>query len=152
MDIIVDTRETKPWTFEGYQDVQVISKKLDAGDYSLLGRENEIRIERKASTGELAGNFYQKYKQFKNELLLLEQVTHRYLVCEFPIHFVFDFPHNSGIPKRIWPKLRATGQQLMHRIELFEERHGLKTIFCGDRATAEDVTYCLLKEFHDEQN
>ncbi len=41
--IIIDTREQRPYSFE----TATISRKLDIGDYSLSGFENDFAIERK---------------------------------------------------------------------------------------------------------
>jgi len=42
--IIVDTREQKPYQFSGRQ---VLSRKLDTGDYSLEGFDDQFAVERK---------------------------------------------------------------------------------------------------------
>ncbi len=56
--VAVDTREQKPWTFKDIQGgprelhrplkVLVERKKLDQGDYSIIGLEDHIAIERKS--------------------------------------------------------------------------------------------------------
>jgi len=60
--IVVDTREQKPlWK------KNIISKKLDVGDYSIEGYEDKISIERK-SLGDLFGTLGKGNKRFKKEL------------------------------------------------------------------------------------
>lgn len=51
----MDSREQYPYAFGGAE-----VRKLDYGDYTLAGKENEIFIERKASVAELAGNLTTK--------------------------------------------------------------------------------------------
>jgi len=61
-NIVVDTREQKPlWR------KNIISKKLDVGDYSIEGHEDKITIERK-SPGDLYGTLLSGHKRFKKEL------------------------------------------------------------------------------------
>lgn len=43
--IVVDTREKKPLPFKGYKTIR---RKLDYGDYSLIGLERQIVVERKS--------------------------------------------------------------------------------------------------------
>jgi len=60
--IVVDTREQLPlWKKD------VISKKLDVGDYSIEGYENKIAVERK-SLSDLFGTLGGGHKRFKAEL------------------------------------------------------------------------------------
>lgn len=60
--IVVDSREQNPlWT------KNVTVKKLDTGDYSIEGHENEISIERK-SLPDLFGTLGKGHKRFKKEL------------------------------------------------------------------------------------
>ena len=37
MEIIIDTREQKPWGFSSYSNIVTTSRKLDNGDYSIIG-------------------------------------------------------------------------------------------------------------------
>ena len=60
--IVVDTREQKPlWKKD------VVTKKLDVGDYSIEGEEQNIGIERK-SLPDLYGTLGSGHKRFKKEL------------------------------------------------------------------------------------
>jgi len=44
--VVIDTREQKP-LFTNHPNLPIVHKKLDDGDYSLLGYEDKITIERK---------------------------------------------------------------------------------------------------------
>jgi len=61
--IVVDTREQKPlWTGD-----KIERKKLNAGDYSILGEEDNMAIERK-SLSDLFSTLGMGHKRFKAEL------------------------------------------------------------------------------------
>ncbi len=83
--ILVDSREKRPWDFFGDDDFeQVITQKLDAGDYSLLEPSGLIIIERKASADELFLNFSKKSEKerFYREVERLKQYQYRFIVIE----------------------------------------------------------------------
>ena len=76
--IVVDTREQAPW-FQGYPNVVV--KKLDVGDYSLKGFEDEVAIERKSVT-DLLGCIGKERRRFERELERMRGYRFKALVVE----------------------------------------------------------------------
>lgn len=93
IEIIKDTREKegKGWTWEpeeeaknGIKIVGTIDQVLDAGDYSIKGFEDQIRIERKQNFSELFGNMtpVANRERFERELEKLRNVPYRYLLIE----------------------------------------------------------------------
>jgi DNA excision repair protein ERCC-4 len=72
MIVIIDTREKQYGHLLPYfrkNNIQLRRKLLLFGDYTLLGLENKIVIERKSSLDELALNLTKRRQQFKNELM-----------------------------------------------------------------------------------
>jgi DNA excision repair protein ERCC-4 len=63
--IIQDTREQNPLQFS--HNTEVVCRKLDQGDYSVAGLENEITIERK-SLSDLLGSITTGRERFAREL------------------------------------------------------------------------------------
>jgi ERCC4-type nuclease len=115
--VVIDTREQHPWEFP---DNAKANKKLDTGDYSILGFENIIAIERKKSVSELATNLSES--RFKDVLERLSKIKHAYMVFEFDIDEVYSFPVGSDIPKKLWDKLRISGNYIIKRlIDIQEE-------------------------------
>ena len=104
---------------------------LKTGDYTLAGYEDIFTIERKASTGEFATNINEA--RFSRELVRLDGLKHSFLIFEFTLDDVYSFPFNSGIPAKIWPKLRVTSNYMLKRIIEIETNHNVKVIFAGDR-------------------
>ena len=66
LQIIQDTREQYPFSFEGYP-VEVKPGTLPTGDYSLDGFEDRIAIERKAA-GDLISCMTGGRERFRREL------------------------------------------------------------------------------------
>lgn len=69
MQIIVDSREKAPYTFESerYNDMYIVSGKLDVGDYSVKGAENLVACERK-SISDLIQSISRERDRFEREL------------------------------------------------------------------------------------
>lgn len=89
--IIQDTREQKPWSFDHItkrvkaQDTPVLITvelaKLDSGDYSIKGFEDQIAIERK-SAADLVSTIFYRRKQFMAELERLQQMQWSGIIVE----------------------------------------------------------------------
>lgn len=83
--LIVDSREKTPFDVSNDPDFGgSITKKLDAGDYSLEGLEHIICIERKAGGNELFQNFCDEdgRERVRREMERLQKVKYRFIVIE----------------------------------------------------------------------
>jgi len=136
MIILRDNREQTPWEFSNF-DVEVVPTTLKTGDYTIQGYENIFVCERKATTGELAINIGKKWKAFSNELTRMEQFKERYLICEFPLGYIYDFPAYSGIPIKEWKFLKIKSEFLAKRIEDIISEFNIKVIFTENKLEAE---------------
>lgn len=116
------------------------------GDYSVEGFEHIVTIDRKRSMGEIANNLSEA--RWPGFLERMKQVQHPYIVFEFPLDDVLSFPVNSGIPKRIWPKLKANPNFLLSSIVKLSLM-GIHTIFAGDRDNAEKIALKILQKVVD---
>jgi hypothetical protein len=137
MIILQDTSEQKPWDFSfyGYE-----SKKynLDTGDYTTEELKDIYRVERKASTGELAINIGSKGRQFYAEMERMLDYKHRYIICEFPFQDLLTFPLNSGIPKSKIPHLKISKNFLISSLERIENKYNIEIIYAINRDAARD--------------
>lgn len=123
--IIVDTKEKKPWVFEG----ESIRRGLPTGDYTLEGYEDQFVIERKGTPGELIKNLTQA--RFTKELERLESFKMAFIVCEFTMADIIAFPLNSGIHPSRWRKLRVTASFFLKRFIEIQIRYKTKVILAG---------------------
>ena len=148
--IVRDTREKVDFWDFSYAGHDMIDSALKSGDYSLEGYEDQISIERKKSTGELSGNLGIKIKQFRNELERLRSYKVKYVLCEFSISDVLNFPQNSGIPKKLWSKLRMSGAYMSKLIQELSDEYDIIFLFCDDKTCAEETAIQIFKEFIDK--
>jgi DNA excision repair protein ERCC-4 len=145
--IIVDTREQTPWEF-GYHDTA--KRKLDTGDYSIEGFEDLLAIERKKSVSELATNLSES--RFVDVLDRLSKIPHSYMVFEFDLNDIYSFPVGSDIPKKMWDKLRISGNYIIKRLIEIQLQYNIQIVFCADASNAERFTISLMKRIYERYN
>ena len=102
------------------------------------GLEDVLCIERKASTGELAMNLGKKQKQFDAEIERMSEFRWAYILCEFSIDTLMQFPKNSSIPHNRWKYLRMNGKFMWRKICEYKEQYGIETLFCDTKENAEE--------------
>ena len=146
-EVIVDTRERTGWDFSDYELVTgSVNTKLDTGDYSIVGLEDRICIERKKSVQELAQNVTQD--RFKREMERMAEFPHKFLLLEFDMYDVANYPVGSELPKRLWDKLKIKGPYIFSFLDNIQLDYGINVVFCGSRQYAQDAAYRLMKKCH----
>lgn len=146
-EIKSDTREQRPWIFPPTKECKgTIKATLKSGDYTLTGLEKIFVVERKASTSEISQNFCQD--RFESELIRLEEFEKPFLICCFTLADLFSFPSNSGIPSKLWYKIRITPQFLVKRLTELQSKYKTQFIFAGEHA--QSYVYSLFKQMAKE--
>ncbi len=151
MHILIDSREKIPLNFSFWSDVDTSTICLKFGDYSLLGLQGRVFVERKASSGELYGNLVKNYKRFKKELERAKDCHYKYIICEFLQEDILNFPKNSGIPIFLQKKLRFKGNFFNNRILKIEENYDIKFIFCGSAEKASEMVIEIFKTIENNE-
>lgn len=144
MKIIRDTRERNGWEFPFQDNVEIVSRKLDCGDYTTEILENFVVIERKATATELANNLGKRTAKarFYREFDRMKDLQKAYIVCEFPESNVYEFPRNSGMSHAQLSRVRMNGNYLRKLIaQITEDYSNIEVVFCSDRDEAENFTY-----------
>jgi len=152
MKIIRDTREKNGWEFP-FHEVEMLSEKLDCGDYTTELLRDFVVIERKATATEIANNLGKKTAKarFYREFDRMKDLRKAYIVCEFSESDVYTFPHNSGMSKAQIAKVRMNGnylRKLMSQIEY--DYNNIEVVFCSNRENAEEFTYDTLSQWESE--
>ena len=81
---VIDTREQKPYEFTNSESVSTVHRKLDAGDYSAVGYENVVAVERK-SLDDFAQTVIRDWDRFHRELKKLQTYKAACIVVEASI-------------------------------------------------------------------
>ena len=143
--IIVDTREQTPWEF-GFHTTS--KRKLDTGDYSIEGLESLFTIERKKSVGEIANNITES--RFKDVLNRMGKIPHSFMIMEFNIEDIYTFPVGSDIPKKMWDKLKISGNYIMKYLVEIQLNYNIHVLFCDNAESAERTAVSIMKRIYEK--
>jgi ERCC4-type nuclease len=141
--VIVDTREQQPWSFDNYVKA---NKKLDTGDYSVEGLENLLAIERKKSINEIANNIVES--RFKDVIDRLSKIKYAYILLEFDLNNVLNYPIGSSLPKHMWDKVKISPSFIMKHILEWQMFHNIKVMFCGSADNAEQTAEYIMNKVY----
>ena len=146
---IVDTREKDPWMLRSASIGERTIKKLDTGDYSIEGLESILCIERKKSVAEFAANSTEK--RFKDELNRMLPFKYRFIILEFSISQIIDYPVGSNIPKSRWSNIGIRGPYIMKFISEIQVNYGINVIFAGSTENAEYTAVNIMKRVYERE-
>ena len=135
MVIICDSREQAPFQFQGWT-VELRQAALPSGDYSLIGFEDRVALERK-SIDDLVGCFMGDNRgRFEKELARARSYELFAVVVEAGLPDVAQGRYTSNMKP----------QAALQTITAFFVRYGVPFMFCGSRAGAEYMTASLLSK------
>jgi len=134
MKILIDTREKQAYEFENSEVGTV-----PIGDYSIVGLENHIAIERK-ELNDLIGCLTTDRDRFERELFKGRSLDYFCLVIEASLKDIISQKYRS----KMEPK--AAIQSLL----AFSIRHRLPVWFCESREFAQRITESLLCKYAKE--
>jgi len=128
--VIRDTREQEGWSFSTSGSCQgTVSEKLDTGDYSLHGYEDVFTIERKGSIAEFAKNVVQD--RFERELERMNPIKHSYILLEFNMDELINYPSSLKINYHQKKKIRLRGSFILKRMLEISLKYKPRILFCG---------------------
>lgn len=131
--VIQDTREKErpgKWHFSVSDYCNgTIEQTMKTGDYTLLGFENDFILERKGKLSEFATNINEA--RFTRELERLEEFKYPFLLLEFSMGDVMQWPLNSGIPKDKIHLIRTTKHFILLKMNEILVKYKTKIILAG---------------------
>lgn len=143
-NIIIDTREQKPWAFAG---CNTINKKLDTGDYSIEGLEDLLCIERKNSVSEIANNISEA--RFKAEILRMNDYLYKFILLEFSLQDVLNYPIGSTVPRRLWSKIKIKPAYILKYLTELQIKHNINVVFCDNPEAANQMAFSIFKRVNE---
>jgi len=129
--VAIDTREQLPYRFPN-----AITGTLTTGDYSLVGFEDRIAIERKTKS-DAYRSLGRGRARFQREVQRLAQLDYAAIVIESDLSGFLQQPLFS----RLSPN-SAIGTLLSWSVQ-----YGIHTFFAGDRRRGNNLTRQLLMKF-----
>jgi ERCC4-type nuclease len=148
--VIKDTREQDGYFFSEFNTCAgMIDQKLDTGDYSILGMEDKICIERKGCVEELAVNLGQKKHAFLAEVERMTPFPHKFIVLEFSLEDLIKFPDETRIPVKNKAALKITGKYMLKCLFEFQLYNNVQILFCGNKYNAFLAVSSILKRVNE---
>ena len=142
--VVIDTREKSPWCFSSAAILGTEYKKLDTGDYTVVGLEDKLCIERKRDISELAGNIHEK--RFHKELERMMDYKYRYLLLESSMTRLIEYPLHEDLPPTVLSRIKVSGKYLLKCVNRMQVKYGVNIIYCGNVFNAQWVATNLMKE------
>jgi len=149
--IIKDTREQIPWEFNFEHTVAEEIGTIKTGDYTIKGLEDKICIERKGCIEEFANNLGRDYIRFKKEMIRMDEFEHAFIICEFPLRDLIDYPFH-GHNTKLQQTTRISGSYLLKVIFELQLEHKVKIMFCGNKFYAMKTALSLMKRVNERYN
>lgn len=141
--VLIDTREQKPFSFDGSVFKETEVRKLEYGDYCLAGLEHKLFIERKATVVEIASNVVEQ--RFKNLIEKIRDYKWKFLICEFSYDQILMFPDGAGIPEFRKKQVKVSPAFILAYLSTLMVRYGINVAMCGNKEAANAVCIDILK-------
>lgn len=129
--VAVDTREKMPYEFA----VSKV-KTLKTGDYSIVGQEDQVAIERK-TLADAYSSLGRQRRRFRLEVERMQELTYAAIVIEADLRSFLE----PAVFSRVNPRA-ALGSLLAWAVA-----YGIGIFFAGDRKHGNDITLRLLEQF-----
>lgn len=134
--VIIDTREQEPYGFDPMW-VAPVRRALPAGDYSLVGYETAVAVERK-TLDDFVATAVRARERFARELRALAAYDLGCVVVEATVEDLLARRYRSGAhPHAVF------GATVSIVVD-----HGVPVYFCGDRQIACRFVEALLLRYH----
>jgi len=133
--IVVDSREQRPYDFTRF-NAQVVRAGLKTGDYSLMGLETVVAVERKA-LDDLVGCLTVGRDRFERELVRAKDLACFAVVVEASMEDVARHRYKS----------RMAPDAAIQSVLAFQVRYGVPFVWADCRNRGEYVTHSILQKY-----
>jgi len=140
--IIIDSREQTPYTFDIINPVPSTTiRGLKTGDYSILGFEDRVTVERKSLT-DLYGSLGAGRDRFQREMLRMRDLEYAAVVIEAPWMTIINKPPSRS---------RLLPVSVIATIVAWSQRYKVHWIPCPNRVFAEKITHRILDRWYRDE-
>lgn len=145
MKVIKDTREKQGWHFVSTEKCEgTITQTLKTGDYTIEGLEDKLCIERKGAVSEFAQNLMDE--RFYREMERAAEYPHSYIILEFTLYDLINYPRTAHIPLKVKNKIRINGKFLVYKMCELQNNYPVKIIFAG--AEGQEMAYMIMRSIY----
>lgn len=138
----VDTREKSGWWFpEDYYCDGSLRATLKTGDYTIVGWEDKLTIDRKGKISELCTNLVQP--RFEREMERMASFETAIILMEFTEEEFDKWPYECGLSKAQEKMVRTRPKFLRKKMYELSEKYNV--IFTYGGANAKEIAYELFR-------
>jgi ERCC4-type nuclease len=130
--IVIDSREQRGYQYEG-----AVTKALRSGDYSIIGLEDKIAIERK-SKQDAFSSLGAGRKRFENEVKRLSEYDYSAIVIESSLTDFLQPP----------PFTRMSPKAALNSLVSWSVKYKVFIFFASDRRLARALVYRILEKYY----
>jgi ERCC4-type nuclease len=148
--ILQDVKEKRPFLFPG-KSLHIQKVKLPVGDYSLLGYEHSISVEKKSSPLEIQKNIGQS--RFWNQLKKMSQYAQKLILCTFSQNqfFTWNAPGlkvGSGKNRKL---IYYNANHVFSTFKAMADEYKIDVVYAESKSSAENyLLEFLTNAFHTE--
>lgn len=151
--IIRDTREQQGWFFPEYQQcVGTEVGTLKTGDYAIKEFPDLLCIERKSSVPEIATNVVREKDRFLRELERMRPYTYKYIICEFSMDDLMNYPENLKIAEDKKKAIKTNGKFLIRTLLEMQMEYNFQLLFCGNSRNAFITAASIMKRVYEKHS
>lgn len=129
--IVIDTREQLPYKYKGS-----VKKALKSGDYSILGLENVIAIERKTKE-DAYGSCGARRVRFEKEMVRLSRLDYSAVVIETTLEDLLIQPSFTKMNPLV----------VINSFVSWSVKFGVHIFFASDREYGSRLVKCILEKY-----
>jgi len=150
-DVIRDTQEKKNfWMFGEYSEIEhVIDQHLKTGDYTIVGLEDMLCIERKHTIAELAKNLSEA--RFERELIRMSAFKYAYIILEFGLDDAYNYPYVDIVPYKVRSKAKLRGPFIFKKLGEMCVKYNINLIPCNSPKYAEAMVVSIMKRVYEQE-
>ena len=104
-------------------------------------------IERKKSVSEIATNITEK--RFKDVIARITTYKYPFILLEFDMDDVLQYPIGSNVPKKMWDKLKITPGFILKHLTELQVYFNIKVLFCGSASNAEKMAIAIMRRVYE---
>ena len=134
--IITDSREKNPYMFK-----DSVTRKLDTGDYSIVGYEYQVCVERKTKT-DAYGTIGKGRTRFIKELQRMTEFEYAAIVIESSLSSFIEPPQYS----------RMNPKSAIMSLVSWSIKFGVHVFFADNRELARKLTKSILEKYYMAKN
>lgn len=82
----------------------------------------------------------------------MHDYKYKFIVCEFSLSNVDQFPVGCNIPQKLWAKMRISSSFILSFIAQVQVKYGIHFLFCDDPSNTSRMVLKLFKRIWAAEN